>query len=408
MKTSSGFKFVVGLLIALLVLYVLMQIYLVTYPSYKTEIAVLYELSDEISAEGTVVRKETVSGDDSGIKYYLISDGDKVAKGEKVAEYYSDSDSAVRNLYIQRLKEELEILKGVSKGNRGDTNLSSIRRSVYNLMFDYSSYFARGDYSDISKLRNDLISYLSGYEVSAGGEVDPSVQIQKITEMIEALERLNSDPIGFVTAEESGFFVSFVDGCENIITADDFESMTPDKMKSMIKEVHDRYSYSDRYYKILSDYSWYYICTMPLEDAARLKTGNTYFTDFSFSAASDLPAVVHSILPSEDRSFAIVILAFDRMNPAAAVLRNEDINIKFSNYRGIKVKKTSLRLIDGELGVYIKYGNLVKFKKVDIIYETDDYILSSATEGSGSYLSLYDEIITSGKNLYRDRDLNRS
>ncbi len=126
MKTSSGFKLVVGLLIALLVLYVLMQIYLVTYPSYKTEIAVLFELSDEISAEGTVVRKETVSGDDSGIKYYLIADGDKVAKGEKVAEYYSDSDSAVRNLYIQRLKEELEILKGVSKGNRGDTNLSSI------------------------------------------------------------------------------------------------------------------------------------------------------------------------------------------------------------------------------------------------------------------------------------------
>ena len=72
------------------------------------------------------------------------------------------------------------------------------------------------------------------------------------------------------------------------------------------------------------------------------------------------------------------------------------------------LQKTSLRLIDGELGVYIKYGNLVKFKKVDIIYETDDYILSSATEGSGSYLSLYDEIITSGKNLYRDRDLNRS
>ena len=67
MKTSSGFKLVVGMLIALLVLYVLMQIYLVTYPSYKTEIAVLYELSDEISAEGTVVRKETVSGDDSGI-----------------------------------------------------------------------------------------------------------------------------------------------------------------------------------------------------------------------------------------------------------------------------------------------------------------------------------------------------
>lgn len=396
------------MLAALLLLYILMQIYLVTYPSYKTELAVMYELSDEISAEGTVVRKEAVSSDNNGIKYFLVADGDKVAKGERVAEYYRDSDSAVRNLYLQRLKAELEILKGVAKGNRGDTNLSSVRRSVYNLIYEYSGLFARNDFSTVSELRNSLISYLSGYEVSAGGEVDPSERIQELSDTIQSLERLSSEPIGSVTAEESGFFVSFIDGCENIITPDDFYTMSPDKLKSMIKEVHDRYSYGDSYYKILSDYSWYYVCSMPVEDAARLKTGSTYFADFSFSSASDLPAVVEAILPSEDGSFAIVILAFDRMNPAAAVLRNEDVNIKFSNYRGIKVKKTSLRLIDGELGVYIKYGSLVKFKKVDIIYEAEDYILSSATEGSGSYLSLYDEIITSGKNLYKDRDLNRS
>ena len=70
-----------------------------------------------------------------------------------------------------------------------------------------------------------------------------------------------------------------------VIAVKDSSKWDPDKMKSMINEVHDRYSYSDRYYKILSDYSWYYICTMPLEDAARLKTGNTYFTDFSFSCS---------------------------------------------------------------------------------------------------------------------------
>ena len=408
MKLSSGFKLVLGMLAALLALYVLMQVYLVTYPSYKTEVAVLYEMSDEISAEGTVVRKETVSSDDGGIKYFLVADGDKVAKGERVAEYYRDSESAVRNLYIQRLKDELEVLKGVAKGNRGDTNLTSVRRSIYDLLYEYSALFARDDYSSVSILRNSLIGDLSGYEIAAGEEVDPSERITKLSNTIEALERLSSEPIGSVEAEESGFFVSFIDGCENIITPDDFYSMTPDKLRSMIKEVHDRYSYGDSYYKILSDYSWYYICSMPAEEAARLKAGSTYYADFSFSSASDLPAVVEAILPSEDGTFAIVILAFDRMNPAASILRNEDVKIKFSNYRGIRVKKTSLRLIDGELGVYIKYGNLVKFKKVDIIYEGEDFIISSATEGSGSYLSLYDEIITSGKNLYKDRDLNRS
>ncbi len=51
---------------------------------------------------------------------------------------------------------------------------------------------------------------------------------------------------------------------------------------------------------------------------------------------------------------------------------------------------------------------MVRFKEVDIIYETEDFVLSSVTEGSSSLLSLYDEIITQGKNLYVDRDLSRS
>ena len=62
-------------------------------------------------------------------------------------------------------------------------------------------------------------------------------------------------------------------------------------------------------------------------------------------------------------------------------------------------------MVDGKLGVYIKYGSAVKFRLVDIIYETEDYVVSSVTEGNGAYLALYDEIIVSGKQLYVDKEL---
>ena len=91
---SSGAKLIISLLALLIVLYVAMQVYLVTYPSYRTEIAVLCELSDQITATGTAVRPETISADESGVKYFLVSDGDKVAKGEKVAEFFRDSAAA--------------------------------------------------------------------------------------------------------------------------------------------------------------------------------------------------------------------------------------------------------------------------------------------------------------------------
>ncbi|MBP0969016.1 MAG: hypothetical protein J5744_02620 [Oscillospiraceae bacterium] len=408
MKSMSGLRLMAGLLAALLILYISMQVYLVSFPSYRTEVAVLYELSDEITASGTVVRNEYVSDDSGGVKYYLVSDGDKVAKGENVAEYYRDAGTAVRSLYRQQLEKELDILTDLSKGNRGNTNLQSIRKSVYGVLSEYSSEIGRQDYSGIDSVRRSLISYLSSYEISAGGRVDTSVRAEEVRTEISAAEAYDLEPTGYVTADESGFFVSFTDGCESILTPDMLGSLAPEQIKELIEEAHGSYKYSGDSYKILSDYNWYYVCTMTQEEASRLRTGRMYSADFSFSSSTDVPAKVETILPSQDGTYSVVVLSFDRMNPAASVLRNEDIQIKFTNYRGIRVDKTALRLIDGNLGVFIKYGSLVKFRKVDIIYETDDFILSSATEGSGSILSLYDEIIVQGKNLYVDRDLSRS
>ena len=87
------------------------------------------------------------------------------------------------------------------------------------------------------------------------------------------------------------------------------------------------------------------------------------------------------------------------------MLRNENVTIKFYNYSGIKVDRSSLRLVNGDLGVYIKYGDVVKFRKINIIYETEDYIISGLTDSGDTYLSMYDEIIVTGKDLYIDKKL---
>ena len=49
-------------------------------------------------------------------------------------------------------------------------------------------------------------------------------------------------------------------------------------------------------------------------------------------------------------------------------------------------------------GVYILDGEEVAFRKVDVIYETDNCIVSDITDEEG-YLHLYDQIITEGDDL---------
>ena len=53
-----------------------------------------------------------------------------------------------------------------------------------------------------------------------------------------------------------------------------------------------------------------------------------------------------------------------------------------------------------QAGVYIRYGNIVSFRKIDQIYsEPADYVISKETNEKG-YLHMYDDIIVGGRGLY--------
>ncbi|MEG1407181.1 MAG: HlyD family efflux transporter periplasmic adaptor subunit, partial [Ruthenibacterium sp.] len=55
---------------------------------------------------------------------------------------------------------------------------------------------------------------------------------------------------------------------------------------------------------------------------------------------------------------------------------------------------------DGVIGVYVKYGNLIKFRKIDVLYENDTYLLVPKTYTKDvNEVKMYDEVILSGKNL---------
>ena len=57
--------------------------------------------------------------------------------------------------------------------------------------------------------------------------------------------------------------------------------------------------------------------------------------------------------------------------------------------------------MDGQRGVYVKYGNLQRFLKITTLYENDSYILipDNGKVGTDNEVRLYDEIIVQGTNL---------
>ena len=67
-----------------------------------------------------------------------------------------------------------------------------------------------------------------------------------------------------------------------------------------------------------------------------------------------------------------------------------------NRYDGVYVPREAVRFNAlGEKGVYVKLGQGIVFKKLDVVYEGDNYLLS-ANSGDPEYVLLYDDIIVDG------------
>jgi len=131
-----------------------------------------------------------------------------------------------------------------------------------------------------------------------------------------------------------------------------------------------------------------------------LSVGKEITVNLPYSAVNSVQAEVAAINAASGDKKTALILKSNYMNSDIAKLRKEEVQIVKDTKEGLKINAKAIRVNEeGEKGVYVKSGNVCKFKKLDIIYYGDGWVLSSQKEESG-YVSLYDEIILEGKDLY--------
>ncbi|MBP1544769.1 MAG: hypothetical protein J6A16_11805, partial [Oscillospiraceae bacterium] len=74
-----------------------------------------------------------------------------------------------------------------------------------------------------------------------------------------------------------------------------------------------------------------------------------------------------------------------------------------NSYGGLRVSRDAIRYDENEeRGVFVVRGSSLVFKKINVLYWGEDYIICSQEEDD-SYLKLYDEIVIEGKDLHDGR-----
>ena len=59
-----------------------------------------------------------------------------------------------------------------------------------------------------------------------------------------------------------------------------------------------------------------------------------------------------------------------------------------------------MRVVDGITGVYVISGVSARFKPIDIVYNDGGFVVAKTDNTNSSALTLYEELIVSGGDLY--------
>lgn len=393
---------VTAILALALLSYIVYQIVMATTVPYKTVLAAVSKVSDDIPATGIAVRSETPLVNDSTDAYdYRITDGEMVGKGAIIANMYSSPTAARQVAMLEQLESERDFLIKLQNSASSSTSLSDTRTALTDSLAKLASSLSDSHIKNVNGALRLTESDVASYYLQTMRETNYAARIAELNLQIDSIKAQVAAPSGSLLAPRAGYFVTKVDGFEGLVNSSSIFNMSVKDVDSLIN-TQPKINESP---KLVDSYVWHYAALVDAKYKPRFREGQELTLDFKFAGVTELPVVVEKV-SDEEGNRILVIFRVEYFNKNTASLRVEDASISFRNYSGIIVPRSALRIQNDTLGVFIKFGNIVKFVKVNVIFETDSYILADASSTDPAELRLYDEIIIEGKNLYEGKELS--
>lgn len=393
----------VRILVFLLSLFILItvfsQISIQFQDSYVTETAVLYSSAEKVSFQGVYIRNETpVFGGTSGVISYPNADGSKIANGSVVAYVYKSENDIYVNQQIEKLKEEVKLLE--SAQNPGTTEaaqpefISSLIDEEYQTI---AFLIAEDDLDALAEERKQLQTLMDIYKIIINEETDFNDAIESLNSQITQLEAKKREPIDAVMSDSTGYFISYTDGFESKLSLDNIDGLTVSDIKDVISDSDKKNTSgsSSAIGKMVDGYEWK-MAGIVDPNAADFRVGSSITVKFA-STPDRLTAVIEDLKESDNPNESMIILSCDKLTYNLVQRRVERVELILNDHDGIRVPREAIRFNDkNEKGVYILLGQRIAFKKIEPIFECEEYILSEITSDA-DYISVYDDIIVEGE-----------
>jgi len=385
----------------LLIVYIIYQAYMIIYDPVGTELAYEYTISDTVDTDVFVAREESyIINKKQGTIIAAVDDGSRVAKDQAVAYVFKDTSAADNFTKLRTLEEQIARYEKLAKQDDNYIfNVEDLDRYIDEEAINLVTLISDRNFSLLETEVNDFRNQVVTKQIATGSNFDFESKLASYKaqyESISAKSTKHSD----VISTASGYYINGTDGYETIVDFENIKKLSVDDIRAALQAEPVAVP-KGSIGKVVTDFTWYFLCVVEMDKISGISVGKSVTINLPFSAVTSVKATVAAINENRETGEAALVLACNLMNSDIASLRQESAELVVASHTGLKIPTSAIRVDeDGNKGVYVLSGNIAKFKKVNIVYSTDDFVLSQAEEGASGFVTLYDNIITEGKELY--------
>ncbi|MBE6889843.1 MAG: hypothetical protein E7485_07510 [Ruminococcaceae bacterium] len=392
---------IIFVLSAFVIVFFLGQVVFTGHTELSTETAYVYDMTEDIPFEGVYLRDETVvysSG--TGVLNYEHEDGSKVGNSSIIAYRYRNSSDIELRRQIEELDEQISVLNEAEKlVGTDNSQLETITSQINSVHSSLIDCVISGDYGAADEYSAQMLEALCKREIAKGDSTGYADKIAQLNQERTQLSARLSGDVQSVYANGTGYFVSGVDGYEDKLSFDDGDTITAAELEKII-ESPDISNSKNAVGKLIADYRWRVAGVLDSTKLYGIYEGSTVTLRVG-SQNTELKAEIVSINDTgRGDGTAVYVFQCDRLTSEVAQGRTAHFKLVVNSYGGLRISRDAIRYNDeGERGVYIVRGSSLAFRKINVIYWGEDYIICSQ-EAEEDYVKLYDEIVTEGKDLH--------
>lgn len=354
-------------------------VYLYNALTKNTETANLYSYTAEnsVQADGWFFRDESVVTDDNADNAeVVVSDGERIGKGDTVARVYASTESYQIQQQLDEAEAELTNLKYIQSRANEATNTMELDSDITDAFADLHFSVSTEGLSDMNDDINELKTLIFRRDYANTGTDTLSEEISAAQSKVDELTAQASSAYTSLTSAEAGMFAKGLDGYEGILTVDALTDLTPSKLENLVSQKQD--AASNGVGKVVTSGSWYFACTVSESEAENLYKDLSVTLRFGDSGRT-FPAKVKTVSDAEDGKVTVVFSSMKYVAQTVS-MREQSVDIILSSITGFRVPKRAVRVDeDGNTGVYRVSGTQTEWVAVDVLWEEDDFYLIQQT-----------------------------